>query len=75
MSNRSSQAHSVSHLQQNAGKVTIDAFTGGHPIQITVTYDQWNGERTDFRMNPEHLHDLRYCIDRMLAKIEEATRR
>jgi hypothetical protein len=60
-------------IEQKAGKVTITAWTDSSPTSINVEYQQWNGDIDTFRMRPEHLHDLRYCIDRVLAQIKDAS--
>jgi hypothetical protein len=61
-------------LMQKAGDIQLRTFTDGYPLRIELTV-------TDYRDNPpvtldvDGLHDLRYCIDRLLAKVDEHEKR
>jgi hypothetical protein len=58
-------------IGQGAGRVEIKAYTDGSPISIVLYVTANNGERVEVRVWEDVLHDLRYCIDRVLAQIDQ----
>lgn len=57
----------MSELKKSAGKIELTTYLGGWPRWTTLEFD--GGVLTS--LQPEDLRDLRYCIDRLLVKIEE----
>lgn len=53
-------------VQQSAGKVKIDVYTGGSPMWPRIFIVENNGEQHEIHTDVKTLHDLRYCIDRVL---------
>lgn len=61
-------------VTQTAGKISITVYTDGHPHSVAIERD--DGPRS-FRMSGasiDDLHDLRYCIDRVLRAVDDETR-
>lgn len=56
-------------VKQSAGDCKIEAWTDGAPIWPELRIIANNGEEHQIRVSVAHLHDLRYCIDRVLAGI------
>lgn len=61
-------------LEQQAGHVALVARTDGSPIAIDISLiDMFNGTDTTARLSVDDLHDLQYCVGRMLTKIAART--
>lgn len=56
-------------IEQQAGKVAVRAYTDGSPVIIDLTILANNGDDHMIRTRIATLHDLRYCIDRVLAQL------
>lgn len=54
---------------QSAGRCTVRAYTDGWPIWPEIEITANNGVVHEVRVGVEDLHDLRYCIDRVLAQL------
>lgn len=55
-------------IAQSAGRVSIEGWTEGYPLFVNLCI----GEDTDrylHRISLNDLHDLRYCVDRVLAQV------
>lgn len=61
-------------IEQSAGACTVSVYTGGWPLWPEFTIIANNGEEHTVCGSVDHLHDLRYCIDRVLAQIEAEDR-
>jgi hypothetical protein len=53
-------------VAKQAGRFELECYTDGHPLWTEIHID--GGAIGKFA--PEDLRDLKYCIDRMLARIE-----
>lgn len=53
-------------VHQNAGKVEVEVYTDASPLRPRVFLTENNGERHEIHTDIKSLHDLRYCIDRVL---------
>ena len=60
----------MSRIEQTAGGCSIVAYTDGAPIWPELEIVANNGEAHVIRVSVAHLHDLRYCIDRVLARLK-----
>lgn len=49
-------------IEQTAGSIKVTGYTDGWPLSFTVEAPN--------RVGIEDLHDLRYCIDRVLHQAE-----
>lgn len=58
-------------IKQKAGDIEITAYTDGYPIQIVVRLHAGQIDGVDYRLSVNDLHDLRYCVDRVLAQLQE----
>ena len=63
-------------ITQSAGRLRLSTSTYGHPYWMELEIDgekimHPNGAGTHFK--PSDMHDLRYCIDRVLAELEAET--
>ncbi|WP_343546763.1 hypothetical protein [Sphingobium yanoikuyae] len=58
-------------ITQKAGEIEITAYTDGHPVQIYVRLHAGQIDSVDYRLSVNDLHDLRYCVDRVLAQLQE----
>lgn len=56
-------------IAQQAGGVEVYAYTDGWPISVTVKIDG-----IEHRVGVSGLHDLRYCIERVLSQLPEKDR-
>jgi hypothetical protein len=59
----------MSQIEQAAGDVRVRVYTDGSPMATYVTIRARNGEPHEIRGRIADLHDLRYCIDRVLAQL------
>jgi hypothetical protein len=57
-------------IEQTAGACTVSIYTDGWPRWPEFMIIANNGERHTICGSVDHLHDLRYCIDRVLAQLE-----
>lgn len=57
-------------IEQQAGSCRIEVYTDGSPLWPEVSIIGANGSENVSRVRVKDLHDLRYCIDRVLAQIE-----
>lgn len=53
-------------IEQKAGEIEIVAHTDGSPIWVNVKIGRTEADL----LNVSDLHDLRYCIDRVLKQLE-----
>lgn len=53
-------------IQQTAGECTVTVYTDGAPL-----WPEINIAGTKSQTSLATLHDLRYCIDRVLAQLPE----
>lgn len=58
----------MNRYQQSAGEVEITVYTDGWPLRHTVKFGRGHRE-IEVLLSTDGLHDLRYCIDRILAQI------
>lgn len=56
----------MAKIEQSAGEFRLETWTDGHPYWIKVFRD---GEELACSLTVSDLHDLRYCIGRMLAAL------
>lgn len=56
-------------IEQSAGGCEICVYTDGWPLWPVLRVKAINGEATEARLCVSDLHDLRYCIDRVLAQL------
>lgn len=56
-------------IRQTAGNCSITVYTGGSPLFPDLQIKAINGDDYSVKMNVNDLHDLRYCIDRVLAEL------
>jgi hypothetical protein len=56
-------------VEQKAGRVGVCVFTDGSPLLPVITIRKSNGELIEARVSMAELHDLRYCVDRVLAQL------
>lgn len=56
-------------VQQSAGKAEVEVYTDGAPLWPRVRLTENNGERHEIHTDIKSLHDLRYCIDRVLSML------
>lgn len=62
-------------ITQTCGNVRIDVHTGGHPLWPEIEIDTQSGQGVvNARVDVSYLHDLRYCIDRVLSQIDAGER-
>lgn len=61
-------------VQQQAGNCEVVVYTDGAPLWPDITITAANGDRHKIRATRSELHDLRYCIGRVLAQLEEPRR-
>ena len=55
-------------VEQSAGRFKLSTWTEGWPLWIDFEID---GQKVEgFHLVADEMHDLRYCIDRLLAKLE-----
>ena len=59
----------MSPIRQTAGACMIEVYTDGYPLFPQITIKQPNSDVVVSRGSVADLHDLRYCIDRVLAQI------
>jgi hypothetical protein len=64
----------VSAVRQSAGNCHLEVYTGGSPLWPDLRVMQPNGQKVEVRMTEPDLHDLRYCIDRVLTMLGEGKR-
>jgi hypothetical protein len=57
-------------IKQTCGQVTISADTHGSPVWADLAID---GQTVNHRLSVGDLHDLRYCIDRVLTQLATAS--
>jgi len=53
-------------IAKQSGRFELQHYTGGYPLWTEVYLDGGSLGKFD----PEDLHDLKYCIERMLIRIE-----
>ncbi|PHP18772.1 hypothetical protein CG471_16015 [Sphingobium sp. IP1] len=58
-------------IKQKAGDIEFTAYTDGYPIQIVARLHAGQIDSVDYRLSVNDLHDLRYCVDRVLAQLQE----
>jgi hypothetical protein len=56
-------------IAQRAGRVAVEVFTDGAPLWPEIEIEANNGEAFRVRISTNELHDLRYCVDRVLAQL------
>lgn len=61
-------------IEQSAGACTVSVYTDGWPRWPEFVIIANNGEKHTVLGSVDHLHDLRYCIDRVLAQLEAEDR-
>lgn len=54
---------------QSAGRCRIRVYTDGSPLWSEIEIEANNGTMHEVRIGVEELHDLRYCIDRVLQQL------
>lgn len=59
-------------IQQKAGDCEVTIWADGSPAIVDLRVKANNGEVHEVRGTVSHLHDLRYCIDRVLSQLPEA---
>ncbi len=59
----------MSEIVQAAGGSRIGVYTDGWPHWPKVSLTQANGEVVSATITVADLHDLRYCIERVLAQL------
>lgn len=57
-------------IKQSAGDVSIACHTGGWPVRPEIRI----ADHETIRVHVAALHDLRYCIDRVLAQLPPDSR-
>ena len=57
-------------IHQSAGDIAIEVYTDGSPVWPTLRISDNRGEGHEIRLSVAHLHDLAYCIQRVLAQLE-----
>lgn len=58
-------------VQQRAGNCHLEVYLEGSPLWPTLTLTKLNGERVEARLSMEDLHDLRYCVERVLTMVSQ----
>ena len=56
-------------IRQTAGNCSIEVYTDGWPLFPELTITGLNGDVVSVRVMTGDLHDLRYCIDRVLSQL------
>lgn len=56
-------------VEQSAGRCRIEVYTEGSPLWPEIEIVANNGEKHRVRVSMGELHDLRYCIDRVLTQL------
>lgn len=56
-------------IEQTAGRCGVEVYTDGTPFWPEITIEANNGEVVEVRVSVAELHNLRYCIDRVLAQL------
>jgi len=60
-------------VAQSAGDCSVKVYTDGHPLYATIEIDTRSGQGTkSAHVEIAYLHDLRYCIDRVLEQLAHA---
>lgn len=59
----------MTKIRQAAGTVSIEVYTDGSPLWPEIKFEASNGTQLDVRTDINSLHDLRYCINRVLAQL------
>ncbi len=59
----------MARIEQSAGGAMVSVYTDGSPLWPDVSITQANGQVITARVAVNDLHDLRYCIDRVLAQL------
>jgi len=58
-------------IEQTAGSVGVRVFTDGWPRWPQIEIDTQSGQGVvSCQVGVEYLHDLRFCIDRVLAQLD-----
>ena len=63
----------MSAVRQFAGKCTVEVYTDGSPLWPEIIIVAANSDLHKVRVSMAELHDLRYCIDRVLAQLNTTT--
>lgn len=64
----------MSDVNATAGNARIWAHADGWPIWVDLVVSGINGAEVEVRVSTNDLHDLRYCIDRVLAQLGDRVR-
>jgi hypothetical protein len=56
-------------VRQTCGGAEVEVYTDGSPLFSELAITKINGERVKARLSINDLHDIRYCIDRVLAQL------
>lgn len=56
-------------IKQSAGMIAVEAYTDGHPITANLHLQRGGSEAHLRGLGVNDLHDLRYCVDRVLAQL------
>lgn len=56
-------------IAQSAGRCLVRVYTDGSPLWPEIEIEANNGTLHEVRVSVQELHDLRYCIDRVLAQL------
>lgn len=67
----------MTQLTKEAGDFTIEVFTDGWPLNFKIVRNRdWGSGTVEFNNTKiEDLHDLRYCIDRILELVAQDKRK
>lgn len=57
-------------ISQKAGKCEVEVWTDGLPLWPVFRIEAINGEVHEVRVSAAHLHDLKYCIERVLVQLK-----
>jgi len=62
-----SEGRGMARIEQKAGAFEVSTYTDGVPFFYNFKYED---EEILHNMRTSDLHDLRYCIDRVLSQVE-----
>ena len=58
-------------ISQSSGDCRVQVETDGSPLWAQLKITKLNGEFANTKITVSDLHDLRYCIDRVLAQLPQ----
>lgn len=65
----------MARIEQSAGACTIVVYTDGSPFWPEITLTSVSGQKVTAMVDVASLHDIRYCISRVLDQLAEAAPR